>query len=295
MKILFASLVLSCAFALFAEEKDPKIEVVPMSVTISRTKMLSDKKKLKKIAQLQKHCTSISVAQPSFEYEEGNDFSFELKIVFLGKVKNCVIKKIIVESLEPANDKAIMDFKTRFREQWDEALLAEIFSYNKNLASIKKFDKIQGVAILEKRKNVCIQIKDLLSIKDEKFTNKELQKNGIEVQLNNVEHNKLKITLNSKEKTPPDFDFIVTITNRPYPADFYAETLWDLRDEPVDQATSVEDSSDGTSRSTVTSFCQGNEFSFYKKQLTKDSTLILEIKIPEKEFKVPFCFENIPL
>jgi hypothetical protein len=40
---------------------------------------------------------------------------------------------------------------------------------------------------------------------------------------------------------------------------------------------------------------EDNVISVNKKYLTKESALILKMMIPDREFKVPFCFENIPI
>lgn len=293
MRKLFAVLILSCALELFAE--GPEIKVIPLSVRISRTKMLSDKKELKKITQELKHFVSVSVSQPSsFNHVIENDFIFRLTMAFLGKVENLEVKTIKIDPIQ-TEGKGQIPIKAFSSIQCNGILTSEIISHDKKLSSMKKIKKIKGVAILEKQSKISIKIKDPLSIKDKKFTNKELQKNGIELQLQNIEHNRLKIALNSKEKPSPVFDFTVTITNRPYPANFFVDTEECFSHAPVDQATSIEESSDGTMRSRTTSFCHGNKFTFDKKQLTKDSALKIEIMIPEKEFKVPFCFKNIPL
>lgn len=302
MKKLFVMLVLVFASAVFAEE--PEIEIIPVlaTSTINNTLRLSDRKELDNIIKQSSHLVSVANPLCSYNMKTGTEFLFTLRVAFLGKLKELQIKKITVDPINIGKNDIIRCISPCGFSNYNGGLTAEIFLNDSKLASLKKIEKISGVATLEKYSTIKFEIKEILSIKDKKFTNDELQKKGLELQFEDIEPDKLKIAMISKKKSP--IDFLFTITTEKAIKDGACQPLAFIKTQGsgcinkmiADQWTSAEEPVvNGKLVRSIKCVINGNTLTVSKKSLPEGTTLKLEIKMPEKEFKIPFCFENIPL
>jgi hypothetical protein len=302
MKKSLAFLIIACVFALLAE--DPKIEVIPIAVTteLSKTKKLSDRKELEVIG---KHPPgSVSVAYPYSGIKSENQFSLSLKVAFIGEVQNLKLKEIKINDIIKTG---MCGNSTLFNgggaNQYKGLLTAPIFLHSSSIKMFpKKIEKIDGMATLEKYSAIKFEIKNILSMDNKTFTNKKLQEKGIKLKFKNVNPDCFQTTILSTKKIPVNYEFTFTeygktITGVSQPKAFrklHGEGSFSETSSTCTGGKSVS-IMNGEHFTTSLYEVNGNKLIVNKVGLSKDSALKMEIKTPEKEFKIPFCFENIEL
>jgi hypothetical protein len=221
-------------------------------------------------------------------------------MAFLGKVQNLKIKEIKFNDIfKTGTGGNTALFHGGGFDQYDGILIAQISFISSSIKAFpKKIEKIKGIAILEKYSTIKFEIKNILSMGSKSFTNKELQEKGINLKFKSINPDCFQTTILSNKKIPVNYEFTFTEHGaKSQPEEFrklHGEGSFSETSSTCTGGKSVS-MMNGEHFSTSIYEVNGNKFIVNKIGLVKNSTLKMEIKIPEKEIKIPFCFENIEL